>query len=120
MRRNSCATRPSLSSTFSPLFVGMRVATVVDDCHYYGQSFAFSPLFVGMRVATPNRMDLAEAAIAFQSPIRRDEGCDELKQTQQELEKAAFSPLFVGMRVATGLSSAATTSGRLSVPYSSG
>jgi len=39
-------------------------------------SNTFSPLFVGMRVATPRPAVPGDAHGRFQSPIRRDEGCD--------------------------------------------
>ncbi len=98
-----------------------------------------------MRVATRLRGAGDQDVLDFQSPIRRDEGCDEEGLKSGETRDSAFSPLFVGMRVATRQAAAyrdhleafsplfvgmrvATTPGarrpprpaRLSVPYSSG
>ena len=88
---------------FSPLFVGMRVATGAHIYRAGAEGRPFSPLFVGMRVATaPSVHHRGHQGGTFQSPIRRDEGCDSPLGAGITIAAAPFSPLFVGMRVATG------------------
>ena len=86
--------------TFSPLFIGAMVATSRSFPYHMRITSSFSPLFIGAMVATECFV-IREAAIDFQSPFHRGNGCYSIPMPEMNIRASSFSPLFIGAMVAT-------------------
>ena len=87
--------RHSTTIAFSPLFIGVTVATL-DSRLTPHSSFAFSPLFIGVTVVTWSPDPRNAPQMHFQSPFHRGNGCNIQQSGQAELAATFQSPFHRG------------------------